>query len=154
MEMSIETATVTRRLRVKCIDRTLLIIGLCLYGPFRSISLVDSDGYSFALALSKFDLGLQAPQPPGCPVYVGLARLVCCLMADTVAALIWLSALRGRPTLPTASCPASSAPAVSDSLSATVFLMDGRAQPRGGWWARSSSAAFWTPWIFSTALCC
>ncbi len=78
---------------------TLLIIGLCLYAPFRSISLDDFDAYSFALALERFDLALQQPQPPGFPIYVGLARCLYSLTADPLAALTWVSALSGVAAL-------------------------------------------------------
>jgi hypothetical protein len=89
----------TRRLKSEWIGLSLLIIGLCLYVPFRSISLDDFDGYSFALALSEFDLALQQPQPPGFPVYVGLARCLHRLTEDAVEALTWLSALSGAAAM-------------------------------------------------------
>ncbi len=89
----------TRCLKSEWIGLTLLIVGLCLYVPFRSVSLDDFDGYSFALALSEFDLALQQPQPPGFPAYVGLARCLHCLTGDVVGALTWLSAFSGAAAL-------------------------------------------------------
>ncbi len=74
----------------------VLILALfCLYGAFRSVSLDDFDSYSFALALDRFDLALQQPQPPGFPVYIFLGRCLRVLTGDSVAALTWLSALSG-----------------------------------------------------------
>jgi hypothetical protein len=97
--MSIGTPTVTRRVEPRWIGWTLLIIGLCLYIPFRSVSLDDFDGYSFALGLSEFDLALQQPQPPGFPIYIGLARCIHLITADAVGALTWVSALSGTAAL-------------------------------------------------------
>ncbi len=94
---TMETKTPTKPHRT--LAWTLLIIGLCLYAPFRSISLDDFDAYSFALALEQFDLALQQPQPPGFPIYVGLARGFYNLTADPVAALTWVSALSGVAAL-------------------------------------------------------
>jgi hypothetical protein len=73
----------------------ILIVFLALYLPFRSSSLDDFDSYSFALALDRFSLDLQQPQPPGFPVYIYLGRLLCSLTADETAALTLLSALSG-----------------------------------------------------------
>jgi hypothetical protein len=75
----------------------LLVAGVTLpiYLAFRSISLDDFDSYSFALALERFSLDLQQPQPPGFPVYVFLGRLCLFLTADATAALTLLSALSG-----------------------------------------------------------
>ncbi len=91
------TTKPTKPRRILC--WTLLIIGLCLYAPFRSISLDDFDAYSFALALERFDLALQQPQPPGFPIYVGLAHCLYTLTADPLAALTWVSALSGAAAL-------------------------------------------------------
>ena len=66
-----------------------------LYVAFRSISLDDFDSYSFALALSDFDLELQQPQPPGFPVYVFLGRMLYRITGNARAALTWVSALSG-----------------------------------------------------------
>ncbi len=77
----------------------LAIIGLLLYLTFRSSSLDDFDSYSFALALETFDVTLQQPQPPGFPIYIGLARFLMLLQADPVFALTTLSALSGAMSM-------------------------------------------------------
>ncbi len=73
----------------------LVAATLLLYLAFRSISLDDFDSYSFALALSNFDILLQQPQPPGFPVYVAMGRLFLALLHDPIRALTTLSALSG-----------------------------------------------------------
>lgn len=75
-----------------------LLLGVAcaaLYLTFRSASLDDFDAYSFALALERFSLALQQPQPPGFPIYVVLGRLGYALAGDPVAALTGLGALSG-----------------------------------------------------------
>ncbi|MBN2007182.1 MAG: DUF2723 domain-containing protein [Anaerolineae bacterium] len=73
----------------------LAAVLLCLYGAFRSVSLDDFDSYSFALALDRFDLASQQPQPPGFPVYIFLGRCLRAFTGDAVSALTWLSVLSG-----------------------------------------------------------
>ena len=73
----------------------LAIATLLLYVPFRSISLDDFDSYSFALALDRFDLGLQQPQPPGFPVYIFLGRILYRVTGNPTSTLTLLSALSG-----------------------------------------------------------
>jgi hypothetical protein len=73
----------------------LLLASVLLYLAFRSVSLDDFDSYSFALALEQFDLALQQPQPPGFPVYVGLASLLQRLLHSPTLTLTTLSALCG-----------------------------------------------------------
>jgi hypothetical protein len=73
----------------------LLIFAGGLYMPFRSLSLDDFDAYSFAMALERFDLALQQPQPPGFPLYIFWGRVLLVLVRDPVMALTTLSALSG-----------------------------------------------------------
>jgi 4-amino-4-deoxy-L-arabinose transferase-like glycosyltransferase len=73
----------------------LLLAVLPLYLAFRSISLDDFDSYSFALALTEFDLALQQPQPPGFPLYIAMGRACAALLPAPVTALTTLSALSG-----------------------------------------------------------
>ncbi len=73
----------------------LLIFAGGLYMPFRSLSLDDFDAYSFAMALERFDLALQQPQPPGFPLYIFWGRVLLVLVRDPVIALTILSALSG-----------------------------------------------------------
>ena len=73
----------------------LLLAILPLYLTFRSISLDDFDSYSFAMALTDFNIVRQQPQPPGFPIYVATGRVFLALLATPVQALTALSALSG-----------------------------------------------------------
>jgi len=73
----------------------LVVAVLPLYLAFRSVSLDDFDSYSFGLALERFDLALQQPQPPGFPIYVFLGRAFLSFVGEPTAALTLLSALGG-----------------------------------------------------------
>ncbi len=73
----------------------ILVVFAALYPTFRSVSFDDFDAYSFALALDRFDLALQQPQPPGFPLYIAAGRALCPLSGSALAALTLVSALSG-----------------------------------------------------------
>ncbi len=88
--------TIPRHSRLaRCGPLIPLTVTLLLYMAFRSISLDDFDSYSFALALERFDLRLQQPQPPGFPVYVAMARLLQRRIHSPTLTLTTLSAISG-----------------------------------------------------------
>src|SRR3954471_400111 len=71
----------------------LLLATTLFYVSFQSISFDDFDSGSFALALDKFDIGLQQPHPPGFPVYIATARALRSLTGDRRTALTLLSVI-------------------------------------------------------------
>lgn len=81
---------------VSALSLAVITLAACiLYLMSRSASLDDFDSYSFVLALDRFDIALQQPQPPGFPVYVALGRGVQVFVPDARLALTTLSAVSG-----------------------------------------------------------
>lgn len=86
--------------QIKCKQRdALLATGLFVVGivtriPFTSQVLYHWDSVNFALALSKFDVRLHQPHPPGTfVIYIMLGRFLNWFLRDPNASLVWVSIL-------------------------------------------------------------
>lgn len=86
--------------QVKCKQRdALLAAGLFVAGiatriPFTSRMLYHWDSVNFALALSKFDVRLHQPHPPGTfVIYIMLGRFINWFLHDPNMSLVWVSIL-------------------------------------------------------------
>lgn len=75
-------------------------LALCLifsiaYLTTQSISYDDFDSYNFGLAVTRFDLSLQQPQPPGFPLYILTAQGLNSIIQNPLSSLTILSAITG-----------------------------------------------------------
>ncbi|MCL4252411.1 MAG: hypothetical protein KJ043_01365 [Anaerolineae bacterium] len=75
-------------------------LALCLifsiaYLSTQSISYDDFDSYNFGLAVTRFDLSLQQPQPPGFPLYILTAQGLNSVIQNPLSSLTILSAITG-----------------------------------------------------------
>lgn len=82
------------RLPVGYATALCLILGIA-YFTTRSISYDDFDSYNFGLAVTRFDLSLQQPQPPGFPLYILTAQGLNSLIHNPLLSLTTLSAIAG-----------------------------------------------------------
>jgi hypothetical protein len=73
----------------------LFAIALGLRVPFRSQMAYHWDGAQFALAIGKYDMRIDQPQPPGYFLYVMLGRLVNLFVGEPHTSLVWLSVFAG-----------------------------------------------------------
>jgi len=71
------------------------MVSIIAYISTRSISYDDFDSYNFGLAVEKFDLSLQQPQPPGFPLYVITAQGLNKIIQNPLISLTTLSAISG-----------------------------------------------------------
>ncbi len=84
----------TKRITLVYALALCLIFGIA-YLVTRSISYDDFDSYNFGLAVTRFDLSLQQPQPPGFPLYILTAQGLNSLIQNPLSSLTTLSALTG-----------------------------------------------------------
>jgi len=73
----------------------LAVISIIAYFSTRSMSYDDFDSYNFGLAVEKFDLSLQQPQPPGFPLYILIAQGLNKVIQNPLISLTTLSAISG-----------------------------------------------------------
>lgn len=88
----------TKRITLVYVLALCLIFGIA-YLVTRSVSYDDFDSYNFGLAVTRFDLSLQQPQPPGFPLYVLTAQGLNSLIQNPLSSLTTLSAITGMVTV-------------------------------------------------------
>src|SRR5688572_10046483 len=59
--------------------------------PYRARMLYNWDAVQFALALKEYDVAKHQPHPPGYILYVGLGRMVNCILDDATASYVVLA---------------------------------------------------------------